>query len=435
MTVSPTVAVAVHDGFYGCGTGAGYANFGTLGALADLLPADVQLAVLPLRLDRSSAEHHPQWHARARHRLRNATILPVDNGTDGQDRWGSLENFRRLVRSTADRLRALPAEPLLIIAFDAPFLGLGSALSPALLPHLVLAPRSSAAIHAPHDLERRAWERNGMLSAVAGGARIATISPFMAGHLHREYGIPRQAMTALPDGLTGDDWNGYGDSADPDLPPFVFSMGRAEPYKGFEDLLAAWDLLAREGTALPLLLIAATSEGSEPTPYQNVLRARAERLAAPVRMLTRFTPDVPRLLRHPGLRAVVVPSHAEPFGRIPMEAFAAGAAPVITTTSQGLGGQIRDGVTGFRCEPKSPRSLALAVRRALEMSPDQRSRMRDQARRAALRDYDHPAALRTFLTRAAPWLRLRGPDHRIRLPSTAPPAADPEEVRVHRASG
>ncbi|MBB4689299.1 glycosyltransferase family 4 protein [Amycolatopsis jiangsuensis] len=416
MTATPTVAVAVHDGFYGCGTGAGYANFGTLRTLTDLLPASVRLAVLPLRLDRSSPEHHPAWHARTRRLLRNATILPVDNGTGGQNRWGRLGNFRHLVRMTADRLHALgrSADPLLIIAFDAPFLGLGSALSPGLVPHLVLAPRSSAAIHAPHDLERRGWERDGLLAAVAGGARIATISPFMADHLHRDYGVPSEAMVSLRDGLTEDDWSGHGISAVPNLPPFVFSMGRAEPYKGFEDLLDAWELLERDGVSLPLLVLAATSESPEPTPYQNVLRDRAERLASPVRMLTRFTPDVAHLLRHPRVRAVVVPSHAEPFGRIPMEAFAAGAAPVISTTSQGLRDQIRDGDTGFLCAPKSPPSLANALLRALHLSADQRLSMRTRARQAALRDYDHPAALRTFLTQTAPWLTHSGPDTRLR---------------------
>ncbi|MFE3781092.1 glycosyltransferase family 4 protein [Amycolatopsis sp. NPDC059090] len=434
----PTVAVAVHDGFYGCGTGAGYANFGTLRTLTDLLPTDVRLVILPLWLDRSSPERHPDWHARARSGLRRATILPVGNGTGGQDRWGGLNNFRHLVQMTADRLQTVRRSSgplLLIIAFDVPFLGLGSALSPDLAPHLVLAPRSSAAIHAPHDLERRAWEREGLLAAAARGARIAAISPFMADHLHCEYDVPREAMAAMPDGLTDDDWRGYGDTAALDLPPFVFSMGRAEPYKGFDDLLDAWDLLEREAVPLPLLILAATSESPKPTPYQNALRARAGRLTSPVRLLTQFTPDVAQLLRHPGLRSVVVPSHAEPFGRIPMEAFAAGAAPVITTTGQGLGGQIRDGSTGFLCAPKSPPSLAAALRRALEMSADQRLSMRNRARQVALRDYDHPAALRTFLAQAAPWLKLRGWDDRLRWRSTAPPVAHPEEARAHHASG
>ncbi|WP_409186571.1 glycosyltransferase family 4 protein [Amycolatopsis sp. VS8301801F10] len=420
---TPTVVVAVHDGYYGCGTGAGYANYGFLSTLATVLPSDVRLVVLPLRLAPGSPEHHPRWYRRARKLLRRAAILPVDNGTAGQDRWGTLDNFRALVGSTADRLRELrkTAGPLLILAFDAPFLGLGAALPRDLLPSLVLVPRSSAKIHAPHDIERVRWERDGLLAAAAGGARIATISPFLAEHLRNDYHVPDESLATLRDGLVPDDWARLQPARAADLPPFVLAMGRAEPYKGFEDLLDAWEILRRADVALPRLVLAATSEQPEPTPYQRKLRRRAERLGAPVSLPTRFTPRVARLLGHRNLMAVVVPSRAEPFGRIPMESFAAGAAPVITTTQHGLAGQIIDGSTGFRSDTASPRALATALHRALSLGSDQRAAMRNRARQVALRDYDHPAAVRAFLDRHAPWLALPNPDDRLRWLNAAAP--------------
>ncbi|MEC3979626.1 hypothetical protein [Amycolatopsis sp. H20-H5] len=54
MNGRPTIAVALHDGWYGCRTGAGHANFGFLEALVDFLPDDVRLVVLPLWLHPSS---------------------------------------------------------------------------------------------------------------------------------------------------------------------------------------------------------------------------------------------------------------------------------------------------------------------------------------------------------------------------------------------
>ncbi|GAA3525954.1 hypothetical protein GCM10022222_06130 [Amycolatopsis ultiminotia] len=429
MTRRPTIAVAIHDGFYGCGTGAGYANYGFLETLVSLVPEEVRLVVLPLLLDQHSPEHHPDWHRRASAVLRRAEILPVDNGTGGRDRWGGLPHFERLVTSTAEQLHGLRAssEPLLVLAFDAPFLGLGNTLPSAVLRDLVLIPRSSALIHAPLDRPRVAWERTGLLAAVAGGARIGAISGFMADHLHEAYGIPRETMLSLPDGLTPADWSRLDspvlapvDSGTAE-PEFVFAMGRAEPYKGFDDLLDAWQILLRTEHALPHLVVAATSESSAPTRYQETLLHKARALGPAVRLLTRFTPGVTDLLRQRRLVATVVPSHAEPFGRVPMEAFAAGAGPVITTTSQGLAGQVIEEKIGFTSRAGSPRSLAAAIRRALGLRRDQRFALRHRARQLALRNYDHTAAIRTFLSGTAPWLPLPNPDDRLRwLGTTAP---------------
>ncbi|GAA4012886.1 hypothetical protein GCM10022247_39380 [Allokutzneria multivorans] len=426
MSRRPTVAVAIHDGFYGCGTGAGYANYGFLETLVDLLPRDVRLAVLPLWLASSSPEHHSPWHTRVRGLLdrAGATIHPVSNDTSGQDRWGGLANFQALSSDTAATIVrdvAETSDQLLIVAFDVPFLGLAELLPPELRDKVVLVPRSSAVLHTPHDAERIAWERR----ALTAGTRVATISSFMRDHLVRDYGVPREHLMPLPDGLCASDWHLLQHQAPPDihLPGnFLLAMGRAEPYKGFDDLVDALALLRHGRTPVPHLVFAATSETAEPTAYQRSLASRLRELDISTTVIQRFTPEVPALLRHPGLRGVVVPSRAEPFGRIPMEAFAAGAAPVITTTADGLAGQVIDGETGFTCAPGSPAELATALTRAMSLGRSDLEAMRQRATLRALRDYDHHAAVRDFLTRAAPWFTVPDPDSRLRLLSTLAPS-------------
>ncbi|MGH3565016.1 MAG: hypothetical protein ACRDRH_03065 [Pseudonocardia sp.] len=59
----PTVVMTLHDGFYGCGTGAGRSNHALLTILASLLPNGVRLVVLPVHLDATSPEYDPTWHA------------------------------------------------------------------------------------------------------------------------------------------------------------------------------------------------------------------------------------------------------------------------------------------------------------------------------------------------------------------------------------
>jgi len=103
-------------------------------------------------------------------------------------------------------------------------------------------------------------------------------------------------------------------------------MGRAHPYKGLDDLLDAFALLKGRQVRVPHVVIAAVTEDRELSAYQRHLahRISTERLDAT--LVTRFTPGLRTLLLHPALAAVVVPSRTEPFGRIPLEAFVAGAA-------------------------------------------------------------------------------------------------------------
>jgi len=396
--VTGTVALAVHDGFYGCGTGAGYANRAFLDVLVDTLPATSRLVVLPVHLSKANPERQEDWHRDVRARLRRAEVFPVDNGTDGLDRWGTLDNFRRLADDAGRILLDEVTDPLLLLAFDIPFLGLATVLPPRLLRHLVLVPRSSGVLHTPWDRERIAWERAAMARAAAHGGRIAAISGYMRRHLRTEYGVPAGAMIDLRDGLVDEDRPAASTVA---LPPFLLGMGRAEPYKGFDDLLDAVEILHAEGFPLPHLVLAATTEGHTPTSYQHRLRERVVRLGIDATVIDRFGPEVRGLLTHPRLRAVVVPSRVEPFGRIPVESFLAGAGPVVSTTAGGLAEQVVDGVTGHTAPPADPARLAAAIRRALLADEPTRRRLRDAGRDLVRRRFDYRRAIHAFLAAQA----------------------------------
>lgn len=384
-----TVVLAVHDGFYGCGTGAGYANRAFLDVLVD---ARVRLVVLPVYLSKTNPERQENWHRDVRKRLRHAEVFPVDNGTDGMDRWGTLDNFRRLAEDAGRVLVDEVADPLLVLAFDVPFLGLATVLPPRLLRRLVLVPRSSGVLHTPWDRERIEWERAALARAAAHGGGIAAISGYMRRHLRTDYGVPAAAMIDLGDGLVAED-QPFATSVE--LPPFVLAMGRAEPYKGFDDLLDAVEILRAEG--FPHLVLAATTEGPTPSAYQQRLRERVARLGIDATVIDRFGPEVRGLLTHPRLRAVVVPSRVEPFGRIPVESFLAGAGPVVSTTAGGLAEQVVDDVTGYTAPPANPVRLAAAIRRALRADEPTRRRLRDAGRDLVRRRFDYRRSIHAFL--------------------------------------
>jgi len=161
LQAGPTVVAAVHDGFYGCGSGAGVANRAFLHCLADQLRPEVRLVIAPVRLADHSPEYDRAWHQQNCRILARAQVPPLENGTASRTRFGDLDCFRHLVADTARMLTTdvLPhADPALLLAFDVPFLGLAPHLPDAAVRDLVLIPRATARLHDPANRHRVAWE-------------------------------------------------------------------------------------------------------------------------------------------------------------------------------------------------------------------------------------------------------------------------------------
>jgi glycosyltransferase involved in cell wall biosynthesis len=410
------VVTALHDGFYSCGTGAGFSNRAFLEVLTRMLRPGTRLAALPIHLSATSREYDPGWHTEMRALAERACgeIFPVSNGTSGQARFGGLPSFRAACTSATEVInqRLVPhAGPLLIVAFDVPFFGLAHSLVPAARDSLVVVPRSTAALHSPGDLDRRGWERAGLHATVAAGGRIAAISAHMRHHLTASYGIPPAALMDLPDGLTHTEREPAGSPEAGLLPAparrgFLFAMGRAVDYKGFDDLIDALAILTANGARVPHTVVAAVTDTGQLNPYQEHLARKIATAGVDATLLTRFHPGLRSLLSHPALAAVVIPSRIEPFGRIPLEAFAAGAAPVVATTAGGLAEQVTDGEDGYTARPSDPRSLAAALRKALTRAPAEQARLR-AAGRLTLARYCYETTTARFLATAAPWAITR----------------------------
>ncbi len=405
--MSPSVvAIALHDGYYSTGSGAGRSNRALISAVAAILSHDVRLVLLPVTLDPASPEYDRARHEAARQRLAEVDhhIVPLDNGTGGMRRFGGLTAFQHLDHHAAAVINTLMAshDRGLLVAIDQPFAGLGPLLDAPAGWRLLYLPRSIAADHG--DARASAWEQRGLAGWVGAPALIGAISAHMRARL-TGMGIPEVQILDIPGGLTADDRIPL--SQAPPLPTpaerngFLLAMGRAQPYKGFDDLLDALILLADRKVQLPHVLLAAVTDG-EPTAYQDHLRKRLHALPTGATLWTRFDPCLPGLLHHPQLRAVVVPSRIEPLGRIPLEAFAAGAAPVVATTTGGLAETVIDGVSGFTAPPADARALASAIHRALAAPPEQVERLRAAGSAlAATRDYT--SCIADTLAVLAPW--------------------------------
>ncbi|MER5494862.1 glycosyltransferase family 4 protein [Streptomyces sp. NPDC002490] len=402
----PRVVVALHEGFYGAASGTGFSNRAFLTVLTRLLPPG-RLSVITPRVAETAGAHDRRWADEVQQMLRQveADVITLPEVQAAPDSIHGSVQLCDLAGEAALRI-ADRASRCLLIGLDTPFLGLAPHTSSTT--DLLLVPRSTTALTRPDDVSRVRWERDALRAATVRGGRIGAISSHMWGHLVASYAVPRGSIVSVPNGLIQEET-----TRPANMPPlpfraragFLLAMGRAVPTKGFDDLLEALGILQERGFRTPHLVLAAVTsdEYGRPTPYQEDLAARIRAYGLDATLITRFTPAIRAWLHNPALRTVIVPSREEPFGRIPLEAFAAGAGPVVATTAGGLAQTVIEGETGFTAAPQDARSLASALHRALTVLPRERDRLRSTGVALVRSRHDYEASIGSVIERIAPW--------------------------------
>ncbi len=140
--------------------------------------------------------------------------------------------------------------------------------------------------------------------------------------------------------------------------PVIGSIGRLCATKGLEFLLWAAALLRGRWPGLQLALVGGAGEDMG---YVQRLRQLARGLRLPVQFCG-YRDEASRLVG--ALDVLVVPSLAEPFGLVTLEALACGV-PVVATRSGGSREIVRDGSEGLLVPPGDPEALAAALQRLL----------------------------------------------------------------------
>lgn len=177
-----------------------------------MLQPGVRLTVLPIHLSPVSSEYDPSWHAdmQALVRRPGAEVIPIGNGSGGQARFRRPDQLPRGMRCSCRCDQAPSGSQRRAAArccLRCPLLRLGGATVPDVRRNMVVVARSTAALHAPEDLARIAWEREGLYATAEAGGHIAAISGYMRHHLTTAYGIPGSALISLTNGLTRADWH------------------------------------------------------------------------------------------------------------------------------------------------------------------------------------------------------------------------------------
>lgn len=155
----------------------------------------------------------------------------------------------------------------------------------------------------------------------------------------------------------------------------VGAVGNVRRAKGYEILLEATALLARDGVRCRIV-IAGIADG--PLFAELEARRAALGLGSMVRFIG-FRDDVDEFYR--ALDIYVLTSHSEGFSLSTVQALASGL-PVVATRCGGPEEIVTDGVDGVLTPPGSPREIAAAIA-TLANDPARRSRLAGAARGAA----------------------------------------------------
>lgn len=236
--------------------------------------------------------------------------------------------------------------------------------------------------HAPYGLKppvKRLYNQ-----VMARGDRIICISHFVAEHVQRHYRVDPARLRVVPRGVDLERFDPTRVSAErviqlaqrwrlPDGVPVIMLPGRLTRWKGAALLLEACARLARDRE---FLLLAVGSDRN------RNLRAELEQKAVKLGLGGRFAAvgdcdDMPAAFM---LADVVVSASLEPegFGRVIGEAQAMGR-PVVAAAHGGALEQVDDGETGFLFKPGEVESLAVGLRRALDLPSEERAALAERA--------------------------------------------------------
>jgi glycosyltransferase involved in cell wall biosynthesis len=143
----------------------------------------------------------------------------------------------------------------------------------------------------------------------------------------------------------------------PEQAPVVVSVGRFVPFKGYPFLLQAARTVEDVLPGVHWLLVGDGEQREE-------LEAQCRELGLNPRVrFTGWRDDVPELLAL--CTVFVLPSLAEHFGRVLIEAMAMGKA-VVATDAGGVPEIVRNGVTGILVPPGDPAAMATALANLLQ---------------------------------------------------------------------
>jgi glycosyltransferase involved in cell wall biosynthesis len=224
------------------------------------------------------------------------------------------------------------------------------------------------------------WHVQGLIHRRA--EKIVVPSESVADLAEAWSGVPRQKLVVIPNAIDPADFTeAHEPSADGGVR--VGFLGRLDPVKRVGDLVEAMRYLP------PSVRLEVYGHGPQRAAIE--LAARQHNVADRVTLHGAIARPQ-EALREMGV--LVLPSDAEGFGLVLIEAMAAGV-PVVATNVPGIRDVVRDGQTGLLVPPRSPAALAGAIARLAADEPLRR-RLVAAAKEDVAARFTWPAVLEQY---------------------------------------
>jgi glycosyltransferase involved in cell wall biosynthesis len=208
---------------------------------------------------------------------------------------------------------------------------------------------------------------------------IIAQSEFLKGEI-LGLGVPEAKIRLIPNGVHVADFQQP--TVLPPWPfPYVLAVGSFSPKKGFDVLLQAFALVAREDSASHLVI---AGDGGERSAYTAMVHALG--LHDRVHFVG-VVHGLAKVALYQHCQLFVCPSRREPFATVNLEALAAGK-PIVATAVGGNVEVVSDHGNGFLVPPEDPQALSTPMLTLLK-DPDLMIKMgRESARLAQRYDWE-----------------------------------------------
>lgn len=343
-------------------------------------------------------------------------VIEVDNGMGGLDSYGNTENWDQCSKNTAEYLsRYLRIyDSNIVIAVDTPFLRVGEFLNECYCKKnlkVVLSPQSTERIHHSNISGRYEWEKKVFFHAEnSKNIFVSYSSLYIKRHLSQEYGISRKKLIPSMSGLSFSStrYKKYSQKyiaqqlAKYGIPlnrPLVFTVGRLEPYKGFEETIKLFKQINSKFNPYLILLGFSYIKGN---PLVSKLREMKKNEKIHGKFIFHLDLILPTLIwqwKNSKISAHL--SQFEPFGLAPVEArfLAKDSGPVVIVSDQGgLKEQISNNTDGFVATYGSVGSYRNIVEKIFGMNPANLCKIRAKAYSRVMKKYDSYRNILILLT-------------------------------------
>jgi len=216
------------------------------------------------------------------------------------------------------------------------------------------------------DLRRLPFPVN---SICRGADAIVAVSQCVADFLRAE-GFPRSRIKRIHNGIGVEAWRSSVTNRDVRAEiglerqsRMLLMAAQFAPWKRHEDALHAMPYILQREPSARLVLAGCDLRGCHAELEENLKSLAAELGIDEQVHFIGLRDDMPDLIN--AAEVIIIPSDAEPFGRVAIEAMAL-ETPVVGTRAGGLPEIVRDGETGLLVVPRFPESLAKACLTLLE---------------------------------------------------------------------